>query len=97
MQCPSSGRRYLFLFSLLGFIRVVINVVGFDNIIAVNRDSIRLQVFMQISSVSIMFDHYRFYEVFLPGIILLVCLFSSNLFLDRYINNIFERMITLKE
>lgn len=46
MQYPSSGRRYLFLFSLLGFIRVVINVVGFDNIIAVNRDSIRLQAFM---------------------------------------------------
>lgn len=46
MQCPSSGRRYLFFIPLLDFIGVVINVVGFDNIIAVNRDSIRLQAFM---------------------------------------------------
>lgn len=40
------GKTVSFFIPLLGFIRVVINVVGFDNIIAVNRDSIRLQAFM---------------------------------------------------
>lgn len=41
------GKIVSFFYSaLLGFIGVVINVVGFDNIIAVNRDSIRLQAFM---------------------------------------------------